>query len=112
MTSYTVGLWSVASEGERKRMRFSGSSSCVVGLGEAPRRRSSSTSRSSELPALTLLRSKNMMIRKASIGKTGAAPVVLRYLRAAQIVAQIPPTAKSVAKMPKTVLGMSTDQYC
>jgi hypothetical protein len=34
---------------------------------------------------------------------------VLRYLRVAQIVAQIPPTAKNVAKMPKTVLGTSTD---
>jgi hypothetical protein len=34
---------------------------------------------------------------------------VLRYLRVAHIVVQIPPTAKNVAKMPKTVLGTSTD---
>lgn len=34
---------------------------------------------------------------------------MLRYLRVAHIVAQIPPTAKTVAKMPNTVLGTSTD---
>ena len=36
--------------------------------------------------------------------------VVLRYLRAAQMVAQMPPTARSVAMMPNMMFSMSTNK--
>jgi hypothetical protein len=62
-----------------------------------------------------------MIVRKLSIEImsfpkcTGSIPlVVLLYLRVAhlvtQMVAQIPPTAKTVAMIPKMMVGMSTDE--
>jgi hypothetical protein len=98
-------------------MRLSASASLVVvEIGVAPCRRPSSTSCGrADMPTFALFRSKRLSVRKPSFESTrfdrmknDAPDVVLRYLRVVQMVAQMPPSPKSVAMTLKTMFEMST----
>jgi len=100
-------------------MRLSAPASLVfVEIGAAPCRRPSSMSCGrADMPTFALFRSKHLRVRKPSFEsthldrmKSDAPDVMLRYLRVAQMVAQMPPSPKNVAMTLKTMFEMSTDK--